>query len=384
VPIDVIHATLADELGPLDRLGVRLAPAALAEASVAVVIPFEDDGGRHGVFKVLKPGVVERLEEELDLFERVGRYLDEKCDEFQIPHLDYRESFEQVRDKLRQEVRFDGEQRHLELARAAYADEPRVQVPALFEHCTPRVTAMERVSGGKITDHGLGCGWERRRLANLLGEALVARPFFSRAGRALFHADPHAGNLFLTGDGRLALLDWSLVGWLGEPERVAVVQALLAAATLQPGRVVALLSTLADRGRIDRPALESVVHRWVAQVRCGRFPGFTWLVGLLDEAVQTAGVRLGADLMLFRKALHTLAGVAADVGAGGDYLDGVLIGEFLCHLALEWPLRWLAPLGSRAFATRLSNADLAGFLLHFPCALTRCWLEQCRPRSAGR
>ena len=32
---------------------------------------------------------------------------------------------------------------------------------------------------------------------------------------AMFHGDPHAGNLFLTDDNRLAILDWSLVGSLG-------------------------------------------------------------------------------------------------------------------------------------------------------------------------
>ena len=80
---------------------------------------------------------------------------------------------------------------------------------------------MERVTGGKVTEHGLVSADEKRRLADLVVEALIARPIFSKDSPALFHADPHAGNLFLTDDHRLALLDWSLVGSLGEPERVA-------------------------------------------------------------------------------------------------------------------------------------------------------------------
>ncbi len=179
------------------------------------------------MFKILKPGVEERLEQELELFERVGAYLDERCDDFRIPHLDYRESFEQVRGKLRHEVRLDLEQRHLAQARAAYAGEPRVLVPALFAHCTPRVTAMERVTGRKVTEHRLGSTSAERRLAELVLDALIARPFFSRASQALFHGDPHPGNLFLTADRRLAILDWSLVGSLGERERAAVVQVAL-------------------------------------------------------------------------------------------------------------------------------------------------------------
>jgi ubiquinone biosynthesis protein len=381
VPLVTIQETLARELGPLERLGVRLLPPALAEASVAVVIPFlhehapREHGGRDGVFKVLKPGIEERLAQELELVERVGAYLDEKCDEFRLPHLDYRDSFEQVRDKLRHEVRLDLEQRHLAQAGAFYRDEPRVQVPALFEHCTRRVTAMERVTGGKVTGHGLDSAGDMWRLAGLIVEALIARPVFSPANRALFHGDPHAGNLFLTQDDRLAILDWSLVGTLGERERIALGQITLGALTLSAERIVTSLAGLAERRHVNRPALESVVGAWLGRVRRAQFPGFAWLMGLLDEAFQTAGLRVGGDLMLFRKTLHTLEGVLADVHAGTSPMDEVLLREFVRHLAVEWPQRWVALPHSRAFATRLSNADLVQMLLGLPWAAAQVWVN---------
>jgi ubiquinone biosynthesis protein len=324
------------------------------------------------VFKVLKPGIEERLDQELGLLERVGTYLDERCHEFGIPHLDYEEVFQQVREKLRDEIRLDLEQRHLAQARATYAGEPRVLDPALFEHSTALVTAMELVKGGKVTQHGLDPPSDKRRLADLIIEALIARPIFATASPAVFHADPHAGNLFLTEDGRLALLDWSLVGALGEPERVALVQVLLAAMTLDADHVLTTLESLAERPP-DRPALRSVIHAALRRVRWGQLPGLTWLTGLLDEAVLTARLRVGADLLLFRKTIHTLEGVLADVGAGSSQVDAVLLGEFLRHLAGEWPQRGLALPGCRAFATRLSNADLARLTLGLPWAAARFW-----------
>jgi ubiquinone biosynthesis protein len=381
VPVESIQAVLAQELGPLGRLGVTLLPPALAEASVAVVIPFRQDHGprkersQAGVFKILKPGIEERLAQELELVGHVGSYLDERCDAFRLPHLDYRESFEQVRDKLRQEVRLDLEQQHLAQAGEFYRDEPRVQVPALFAHCTPRVTAMERVTGGKVTEHGLDSAGDMRRLAGLVVEALIARPVFSPANRALFHGDPHAGNLFLTDDHRLAVLDWSLVGTLGERERIAFGQITLGALTLSPERIVAALVGLAERRQVNRLVLESVVDAWLDRVRFGQFPGFAWLMGLLDEAFQTARLRVGGDLMLFRKTLHALEGVLADVHAGTSPIDVVLQREFLRHLALEWPRRWVAPPHSRAFATRLSNADLAQMFLGLPWAAAQVWVN---------
>jgi ubiquinone biosynthesis protein len=379
---ETIQCVLAQELGPLKRLGVMLLPPALAEASVAVVVPFRYDPvprgelPREGVFKILKPGVEERLQQELELLGQVGSYLDQRCEDFQLPQLDYRESFEQVRDKLRHEVRLDREQRHLTLARTLYVEESRVQVPALFDPCTPRVTAMERVVGRKVTEHGLESRGEKCRLAGLVLGALVARPIFRRASQTLFHADPHAGNLFLTTDRRLAILDWSLVGSLGERERIAMVQITLAALTLDAERIVAILAGLAERQSLDRAALQSVVYAWLGRVRQGQFPGFTWLMGLLDEAVQTARLRVGADLLLFRKMLYTLEGVVTDIGVQDSRIDGVLLGEFLGHLAVEWPGRWLALPNCRTFATRLSNADLAQMMLRLPWTATRIWVDQ--------
>jgi ubiquinone biosynthesis protein len=381
IPFEVIHDTLTRELGPLERHGVTLVPPALAEASVAVVVPFRrghfppGEGCRDGVFKLLKPGIEERMQQELELLERVGSYLDQRCDDFGIPHLDYRDSFEQVADKLRHEVRLDQERSHLAQARVLHERDPRVLIPALLEPCTPRVTAMERVWGGKVTGRRLESGFDRRRLAGLVIEALIARPVFSRSGRALVHGDPHAGNLLLTADGRLALLDWSLVGWLGERERAALVQVLLGALTYQPEQIITTLTGLSGRCP-DRAALETVVRSALGRVGPGEFPGFTWLMGLLDEAAGSARLRVGADLLVFRKALYTLEGVLADVGARADQIDEVLLGEFVGHLALEWPWRWLTPPHSRAFASRLSNADLVRAVLSFPWSAARFWLDR--------
>ena len=56
---------------------------------------------------------------------------------------------------------------------------------------------------------------QKRRLARLIAKALIAKPVFSKSDQPLFHGDPHAGNLFLTDDGCLGILDWSLAGTLG-------------------------------------------------------------------------------------------------------------------------------------------------------------------------
>ncbi len=376
----IIEQSLASEIGPLEKLGVMLEPPALAEASVAVVVPFRyspsgqgDHPGR-GVFKILKPGIEERLALELDLLQEVGGLLDDRCDAFGIPQLAYREVFDQVRDKLATEVNLEGEQHHLAQAAETYASEPEVVIPRLYPFCTGRVTAMERIDGHKVTDPGEHDIWDRRRLAELIVEALIAGPIWSPASRATFHADPHAGNLFVTPDHRLAILDWSLTGSLGESERVAMTQLVLGGLSLSATQVRSGLLTLAQSRQIDEAALDRVIQDWLRRIRLGKFPGFSWLMGMLDDAVLRAKLRAATDLLMFRKALLTLDGVLADVSADVR-VDEILPVLFLRRLAAEWPRRlWSLPL-SRAFPTRLSNEDIALLLLRLPSTPARALLE---------
>ncbi len=383
-----LRRMLEDELGPLERRGICLSPPAIAEASVAVVIPFFDrhasnsnestnhKGYANGVLKILKPGIEDRLELELELLTKVGSHLDERCHELNIPPVDYENIFEQIRDKLQHEVQLYREQRHLCDARSAFADDPRVQVPVLFEqHCTSRITAMQRVSGGKVTEHALQRNNESRQLAELVIRALVAHPIFCPLSNSMFHGDPHAGNLFLTDDNRLAILDWSLVGSLTESHRVAIVQLMIAAITFDCQQIVGILESLSLRP-IRHPApLMSVVQKSLRQIRQGSFPGLSWLVDLLDDAVHVGGLRPATDLLLFRKSLHTLEGVVADIG-GGVTIDDVLMREFLEHMGLEFPRRFFTLPHSRSFVTRLSNLDLTQAVFSCPWAAARFWMGQ--------
>jgi ubiquinone biosynthesis protein len=373
-----IRKMLVRELGRLDRRGVVVDSPALAEASVAVVVPFrrKEGGDTEGVFKLLKPGIEERLEEELALVERIGAYLDDECETLEIPRLDYRESFEGLAEKLRQEVRLDLEQRHLANAHTAYAGEPLIQIPTLLEHCSPRVTAMERVYGDKVTDHPFEDSADRRWCAELVVSALIARPILSTAEDALFHGDPHAGNLLLTRDRRLAILDWSLATTLSEEKRVAFVQIVLGAVTLDAGRIARALVALSELRSGEPPNLLPTIESSLKRMRHGRLPGLLWLTELLDGTVRVAGMRFSSEMLVMRKMLHALEGVIADIGADRTCIDAVLLSEFFTHLAREWPHRWLAMPASRAFPTRLSNADLIGVMMKLPVTATRFWMDR--------
>jgi ubiquinone biosynthesis protein len=372
--VEAARAAVEAEIGPLAPRGIRIDEPPIAEASVAIVVPFVwrevgEDTDRHGVFKILKEGVEAKLHEDLDLLQRIGALLDERCDAYVLPRIDYEATFLTVRDLLACEVRLDQEQAHMAEARHVYRDMARVVVPEVHYLSTPRLTAMQRIFGRKVTDVAAVPAARRRALAETVVRTLIGRPMWSDGVETLFHADPHAGNLFLTDDGRLAILDWSLVGRLRKRDQVGLTQILLGALTLDAVRIAGAVTALAD-DRVDQATLARIVERRIAPMRDGGFPGFGWLTGIMDEAAIDAGARFAGSLVMFRKVLQTLDGVVHDIAADCR-VDRVLAMTLATTMAREFRRRAYAEPLSRDFASHFSTLDLTQLAMSSPLIGTR-------------
>ncbi len=229
---------------------------------------------------------------------------------------------------------------------------------------------MERIEGGKITDVKMDRS-SRIRLADLVFEALVARPFWSPGEECQFHADPHAGNLYSTPDERLAILDWTLVGRLDKEQRIDLVQLVLGGITLDEARVCRAVSRL-GRTLPDEFRLRDRVRAAIKEVRQGRLPGFDWSQRLLDGVAISTGMSFPENLMLFRKALLTLSGVVADITKAGS-LDRVMLNQGLRQFSSEWSSRMFADPTSRSYGTHVANVELMELAVSWPATLSAYW-----------
>jgi ubiquinone biosynthesis protein len=373
-PAAELRPVLERELAAAGEYRVRAAGRPLAEGSVAVVVPLTwsdpadgaDAPRRPGVAKVLKPGVATRLGEDLEILGRLADYVDERWAAYGLPPLPYREVLTEVAELLTHEVRLRQEQTHLRQAGAQFAGQSDVLVPRLLPFCTEALTAMERVHGHQVTDPRAASAWRRPALFRSAVRALLAGVWFNRDEAVLFHGDPHAGNLMVTRDGRLALLDWSLAGRLTGDDRVRVAQLLVGAWGRDAARVAGAAAGLAGGGA-DEGLIRRHAEAALAGLRWYRAAGPSWVVGLLD-ALARAGVRFPGRLLLFRKAYLTLQGVLSDVCPACS-LDAALLAEALAQLAWEWPLRWWKPPDDRDYGTRVSSADLVYLALRAPALL---------------
>ena len=209
-----------------------------------------------------------------------------------------------------------------------------IRVPRLIaELSTARVTAMTEESNVKVTDAFPRSPIRRRRIPDQLIEALIAVPLFCREDTAVFHADPHAGNLMYDEtDRELVLMDWALAERLSLESRRQLVLLVVMMILRNPEGVrnaIRALSRESPERKRDRERLiDFHVDRFFGEFSGGRSPGTLDAMRLLDE-IALAGVHFPTSLFFFRKSVFTLDGVLQDVAGGDIRIDYVIVREFL-------------------------------------------------------
>jgi predicted unusual protein kinase regulating ubiquinone biosynthesis (AarF/ABC1/UbiB family) len=295
-----------------EELGVRLSKAfsfvdeaPLAAASIAQVHRARLRDGREVVLKVQRPGIRERVLDDLEALSDIARFLVEHT-EFGSRY-DVDQLFEQFRKSLLRELDFRQEAIHLmSLARNLREIEEICVPEPVLGYSTSRVLTMEFIGGTKITSLSPLARMELdgERLADALFRAYLKQML--RDG--LFHADPHPGNVFLV-NGRIALIDLGMVAHVTPALQDRLLQLLLAVAD---NRADDAAKTLLLLGELREDADQAAFHRGVAdlvaehqEVRLQR-PQVGRAVLMLLKVAGENGIRLPPELAMIGKTLLNL------------------------------------------------------------------------------
>ncbi|KAJ8605390.1 hypothetical protein CTAYLR_002411 [Chrysophaeum taylorii] len=212
VPFEAIKKVVEADLGkPLSRVFDRFDPAPLASASIAQVhaAVFE---GREVAVKVLKPGVDDLLKADLGFVELAGKTLETIAPE--LGRLSLADILRDLRETMLEELDFRKERRNLEVYAAwleAAGLDGVATCPTPYSRASgERTLTMDRLRGVPLTDLDA-----IRKVVDNPETALV-NALNTWAASVLtcdfFHADVHAGNLLVLDDGRVAFLDFGIVG----------------------------------------------------------------------------------------------------------------------------------------------------------------------------
>jgi ubiquinone biosynthesis protein len=371
---------------PLKTYRVEIQEVILAEASVSAVVRFTwwspvTNQREAGVFKVLKPYVLEHFPEEMEILTRLAEFFDSNREKYALPQVGFRDVVDDVRRLLAHETNLPIEQANLLAAWERYGEMKGVRVPRLIrELSTPTITAMTEEAGVKVTDAFPTSERKRAKLAERVVEALVAAPMFAPEELAFFHADPHAGNLLADERaGDLILLDWALTERLSREQRRQTVMLVLAVALRDERRVFEAIAAVSEddllRDEVKATLVRGHVAHFFSRLSPLTPPGFAQVMTLLD-GLAFGGIRFPAELLMFRKALFTLEGVLHDV-APEVQMDLVLAHYAVRLLRREAPARLLRPFtdSSATFRTHLSNFDLTALVLSLPLLGSRLWAQ---------
>ncbi len=226
-PYEEVEKTITQELGArISKAFGTFDPEPLAAASLGQVHQATMRDGRKVCVKVQRPGIRKVIAEDMEAIQEIIHLI--ALTKFGRQYQAHR-IFEEFKHTLIQELDYTREASNLETIGSNLAEFERVFVPRpITSYCTRNVLTMEFVEGRKITAMtALGrMDFDGKGLADQLFRAYLKQVLVD----GIFHADPHPGNVFITPDYKVALLDLGMVGRTTPGMQDQIIKLLIAVA----------------------------------------------------------------------------------------------------------------------------------------------------------
>jgi ubiquinone biosynthesis protein len=239
-PVEEARRIVDEEIG-LSELA-RFDDEPLACASIAQIHGALLRSGRAVVVKIRRPGIEDEVALDLGLLRSLTSFAEGRSQTARL--LQLQALADELETNLNAELDFREEAHGAEVIAKVMAEHEHLVVPEVIHpYVTERVLVQERIDGERVEQpHGLE--EERaRQLARELFRAYVQQITVY----GIYHADPHRGNILLTADGRLVLLDFGLLGRLDDDTRRTLGLLLLALAQNRADDVADLILNLSLR-----------------------------------------------------------------------------------------------------------------------------------------
>jgi len=205
-----VEAIVAVEIGArISRAFRKFEDRPMAAASLGQVHRAVLRDGREVAVKIQRPGIREKVSDDLEVLQTAAEFLDTHTDAGR--RYEFSRIVEELRKALIHELDYRLEAANLRSLGQKLSDYKRIFIPQpVDDYSTGRVLTMDLVPGIKVTKI---TGTYRLDVdTEALAEEVFQAYLHQILVDGLFHADPHPGNVFITDDDRIALLDLGMVG----------------------------------------------------------------------------------------------------------------------------------------------------------------------------
>ena len=356
VPLADIQKTIEDELNVrLSKAFATFDEEPLASASLGQVHRATLRDGRAVAVKVQRPGIMDQVLSDLTVLDEISAFVDSHTKVGR--RYEFAPMIREFRKALMEELDYKIEASHLRTLRRNLAEFNRIFVPEPVEsYVSTRVLTMEYVRGTKVTalNPVALIDVDPEGLADELIQAYLHQILID----GFFHADPHPGNIFITEDGRLAMIDLGMVGHLSPTLQDKLLKLILA---ISEGRGEDAAETAIALGEKREDFQEDAFRRDVVGI-VGRYLGASlqdFQVGRIvlevNRSAGAHGIKSPVELTMLGKTLLTLDNIARTLAPALDV--NASIRNNASNLMQRRLLRSLSP--GTVFSTMLEAKEFA-------------------------
>ncbi len=254
------------------ELGARISKAfsefdrePVAAASLGQVHRAKLRDGRPVVVKIQRPGIRPQIEQDFEVLTELALTVDSHTKVGK--RYRFRTMLEEIHLTIQNELNYEREAQNLVTVGANLAEFDHIQVPQpIMDYTTRSMLTMEFVSGHKITKLSplARLDVDGAQLCEELFRAYLKQVLVD----GIFHADPHPGNVFLTVEGRIALLDLGMVGHTAPQMQEHLFRLLIAISDGDSDAVADLVIRTSEKTEeFNAPEFRRKISQLIAQTR---------------------------------------------------------------------------------------------------------------------
>jgi len=308
---------------PLSEIYAEVEEMPLASASLGQVHRAVLTSGETVAIKILRPGIERLVHIDLKAIRKIIDLLKILTDWEQKIDLDA--IYDEFSDTLLAELDYIQEGHNAETIANNSSDDPDILMPTIYwDYTTHHVLTMEFMEGIKISNyHELSqAGVNREAIARKLLQTYIKQVLVD----GFFHADPHPGNLFVTKDGKLIMIDFGMVGTITPSMRDILVDLVFALVKRDNLQVVGYLKRIgflrydADNELVAR-AVGMLLEEALGAGTDFYSADFSGLLSDLEQLLYEQPFQIPAQFTFLGRALGTLYGLCIGLDPNINFLD---------------------------------------------------------------